>query len=40
MLEDRGSLWYNMLCVKYGEEEVVMCWWRRGFRAVAKREPY
>lgn len=30
MLEDRGSLWYNMLCAKYGEEGVVMCCWRRG----------
>jgi len=37
MMEERGSLWYNVLCGKYGEEGgTVMCWWSRGFLVVAK----
>jgi len=39
-LEERGSLLYNVLCAKYGEEGGVVCWWMRVFRVVAKREPY
>jgi len=29
MLEERGSLWYNVLCAKYGEEgEGGSVWWQ------------
>jgi len=33
MLEERGNLWYNVLCAKYGEEGG-------GYVLVGKCEPY